>query len=43
MTSATGRYVFTVRIERATVVRVVHPGDGSCERVRSKRRTIAPN
>ncbi|HEV8089732.1 MAG TPA: hypothetical protein VGQ50_13810, partial [Actinomycetota bacterium] len=43
MTSATGRYVFTVRIERATVVRVVHPEDASCERVRSKRRTIAPN
>jgi hypothetical protein len=39
-TSDVGRYSFHVRIRRDTVVRVVHAGPGSCERVRSERRSI---
>jgi alpha-tubulin suppressor-like RCC1 family protein len=40
-TSATGRYRFTVRIKRETVVRVTYAGTDGCEPVRSQRRTIA--
>jgi len=41
MTSTEGRYAFTVKITRETVVRVEHAPSGSCERIRSERRTIA--
>ena len=41
MTSMAGRYTFNVKIRRETVVRVEHARSGSCEQVRSERRTIA--
>jgi hypothetical protein len=42
MSSTVGRYSFTVKIRRETVVRVVYTGSGPCEQVRSERRTITP-
>ncbi|MGB7804004.1 MAG: hypothetical protein WBM72_00220, partial [Actinomycetota bacterium] len=41
MTSTAGRYTFNVKITGETVVRVEFAPAGSCERVRSTRRTIA--
>jgi hypothetical protein len=41
MTAAHGGYHFDIKIERDTVIRVVHPSSGLCERVLSGRRTIA--
>jgi len=41
MTSTAGRYAFNVKVTRETVVRVEHARSGSCEQVRSERRTIA--
>ncbi len=40
MTSAEGRYSFTIEISRETVVRVVFAPSGPCERILSTRRTI---
>jgi hypothetical protein len=41
-TSSAGRYSFSVRVKRETVVRVVYAGEGPCERVLSKKLTITP-